>query len=964
MNRSTTAWLSRCAFLGLIVSNTLPLLAQEPKPDPATEMAPAIELAPEVEPGPEIEPTPGAEPGVVLRHPQEVHFGEVRQLTFEGENAEAYWSPDGKDLIMQATFPPHECDQIFRVDPNKPGELEMVSTGKGRTTCAFYHADGERILYASTHEADAACPPKPGFSQGYVWPLYPGYELYSAKPDGTDLVALTDNDVYDAEATVCRTDGSIVFTSTRDGDLDLYRMDADGSNVKRLTEAPGYDGGAFFSHDCEKIVWRASRPKAGEALDDYQRLLGENLVRPGKLELWVANADGSEAQQITYLDAASFAPYFYPEGDRVLFSTNYGDPKGREFDIWAVNVDGTKLERITFSPGFDGFPMFSPDGRYLAFASNRNQAKDGDTNVFVTQWLPGTAPVADVKGEADRLMAAVEWLASDDREGRGLGTNGLAQATSWLVFQMAAAGIEAGIDGDFRQAFDVPIRVTATDATSLRINEVAIAAASAGQAEDGSDAVPGYGVASYASAGSVEGEIVPVGYGISAPDLEHDDYQGRDVTDKIVLVRRFVPAGDTFSDSQVSRRYGDLRYKAFTAREHGAAGVLIVDLPEVGEGEAMPDEAPLPRLRVDTRGDAGLPVMVLSRAVGAPLFEGSHRASMTVELDIEHEATHNVVGKISAGEGALPGAVVIGAHFDHLGMGGAGSLAPEANEPHNGADDNASGTAALLEIARAVKARQSELKRDLYLVAFSAEESGLRGSTHFTQNPPSGVTMDDVVTMVNLDMIGRLRNNRVSALGAASAEEWAEILPPLCEQARIGCALGGDGFGPSDQTPFYAAGVPVLHFFTGAHDDYHKPSDDAELLNAAGAARIAALTADVALAVAAREEGLTYQAAKAPEPRGDARSFGASLGTIPDYATDGVVGVKLAGTRPGGPAEQAGFLRGDVLVELAGREVRDIHDFMFVLRQSKPGETVSAVVEREGERVELEVTFGKSRGMR
>ena len=332
-------------------------------------------------------PSLGEEPAKELRDPREVHLAEVRQLTFEGENAEAYWSPDGEELILQSTHPPHECDQIFRLRPDQPGKLSLVSTGKGRTTCAYFFPSGERILYSSTHQADPACPPRPGFSQGYVWPLYATYEIVTARPDGSDVAALTDNDVYDAEATICPRDGSIIFTSTRDGDLELYRMNADGSNVRRLTDAPGYDGGAFYSADCTQIVWRASRPKEGEELDDYRRLLSENLVRPSKLELWVARADGSEARQVTHLDAASFAPFFFPAGDRIVFSTNHGSDNGREFDIWAVDVDGTDLERITYTPGFDGFPMFSPDGRWLAFASNRNQGKPGETDVYVARWV-------------------------------------------------------------------------------------------------------------------------------------------------------------------------------------------------------------------------------------------------------------------------------------------------------------------------------------------------------------------------------------------------------------------------------------------------------------------------------------------------------------------------------------------------------------------------------------------------
>jgi Tol biopolymer transport system component len=327
-----------------------------------------------------------AEQAKMLHDERESHLADVVQLTFKGDNAEAYWSADGKLLTLQARFPPYECDQIFHLDPAKPGELTLVSTGKGRTTCSYFFPDGERILYSSTHLGGDACPPAPDHSQGYVWPLFSSYEIFTAKPDGSDLKPLTQVEGYDAEATICPLDGSIVFTSTRDGDLELYRMDADGANVKRLTHTPGYDGGAFFSADCKQIVWRASRPE-GEALADYQRLLAADLVRPGKLDVWVAAADGSNPRQVTHLGGASFAPYFFPSGQRIIFASNHHSESGREFDIWAINVDGTDLERITYTDGFDGFPMFSPDGKRLAFASNRNQGKPGETDVYVARWV-------------------------------------------------------------------------------------------------------------------------------------------------------------------------------------------------------------------------------------------------------------------------------------------------------------------------------------------------------------------------------------------------------------------------------------------------------------------------------------------------------------------------------------------------------------------------------------------------
>ena len=906
-----------------------------------------------------------------LRHPEEIHLADIRQLTFVGENAEAYWSPDGEELILQANRPPFECDQIFRLAIDRPGELELVSTGKGRTTCAYFTPDGERVIYSSTHQAEPGCPPVPDHSMGYVWPLYDSFEIYSARRDGSDLRALTDNQVYDAEATLCPIDGSMVFTSTRDGDLELYRMDADGSNVVRLTETPGYDGGAFFSSDCSKIVWRASRPKEGAELDDFRALLARGLVRPSKLELWVANADGSDARQVTYLDAASFAPYFFPDGRRILFSTNYGDPRGREFDIWAIDIDGTNLEQITHTPGFDGFPMFSPDGRQLAFASNRHQAQPGWTDVYVARWVgdAGDTPVAT--GDADRYHDHVAWLADDARQGRGVGTDGIEAAADWLAERFAEVGVEPGAAGSWFQSFEVPMRVESGPGTQLSIDGQSIAT------ED-------FVIASFATPGEAEGEIVPVGYGISAPELGHDDYAGVDVAGKIALVRRFTPDGGTpdggtpdgethgeeaeaspFSGTEGTanrRRYGDLRYKAWTAREHGAVAVLIVDLPVVAEGAELPAESPLPSLRVERQSDAGVPALVVGRDVAAPLFAGGRHAALKVEKSIARQGARNVVGRIAAGaEDRLPGALVVGAHYDHLGFGDAGSLEPEAHEPHNGADDNASGTASLIEIGRRLVEQREALRRDVLLVAFSGEESGLRGSTHFTLEPPEGIVIDELVAMLNLDMVGRLRDNRVAVLGGSSAEEWGNLLPPICEANRIGCQLGGDGYGPSDQTPFYAAGIPVLHFFTGTHEQYHRPSDDTSTINAGGAVRVAAVVADLAAELSRRPDTLTYLAAAAPEPAGDQRSYGASLGTIPDYAAEGKTGVKLAGTRPGGPADTAGMQRGDVLVELSGHEIRDIYDFMYVLRQSKPGEVTTGVVERGGKRVELEITFGQSR---
>jgi Tol biopolymer transport system component len=315
----------------------------------------------------------------------ERHLANIRQLTFGGENAEAYFSPDGTRLIFQSTREGVPCDQIFtmKIDGS---DLTRVSTGGGRTTCGYFYPGGKSVLYASTHGADTACPPKPGFTRGYVWPIHASYDIYRANADGSGLTPLTRTPGYDAEATIAP-DGLITFTSLRGGDMEIYTMRADGSDVRRLTNRPGPDGGPFFSWDGKQIAFRGRLLGPGREMDDYRSLLKEALWRPTELELFVMNRDGSNLRQVTKLGGANFAPSWHPDGTRLVFSSNLADPKGRNFDIYLVNLDGSGLERVTVNDTFDGFPMFSPDGRKLVFASNRNAKSEGETNVFIADWI-------------------------------------------------------------------------------------------------------------------------------------------------------------------------------------------------------------------------------------------------------------------------------------------------------------------------------------------------------------------------------------------------------------------------------------------------------------------------------------------------------------------------------------------------------------------------------------------------
>lgn len=316
----------------------------------------------------------------------EKHLMNIKMLTHLGENAEAYLSFSEQKLIYQSTNGVLLCDQIFTMNIDGSNK-KMVSTGFGKTTCSYFLPGDSTILYASTYLAGDECPPPPDRSKGYVWELYDSFDIFLANADGSNVRRLTDAQGYDAEATISPLGDKIIFTSTRDGDPELYLMNLDGSNQIRLTYEKGYDGGAFFSHDGKKICFRASRPKTEKEFADYEELAKKGMFRPTTLEIYTMDADGKNIQQVTNAGKASFAPFFHPDGRRIIFSSNMNNPNGRNFDLFIVNIDGTGLEQVTFNETFDGFPMFTSDGKKLVFASNRFNLKQGDTNIFIADWV-------------------------------------------------------------------------------------------------------------------------------------------------------------------------------------------------------------------------------------------------------------------------------------------------------------------------------------------------------------------------------------------------------------------------------------------------------------------------------------------------------------------------------------------------------------------------------------------------
>jgi TolB protein len=372
-----------CLGLALVVGCSLSpaptvLPSTPPRTSPAVGGAFASEQA-----GDAVLPRTGAVP--FATRADEPRLTNLRQLTHGGQNAEAYFSADGERLIFQSSPPGGTgCDQIYVMDI-AGGNLRLVSTGLGRTTCGYFFPTADQVLFSSTHHRGPECPPPPDRTRGYVWPLHP-YDIFVANPDGSGLHPLTDRLGYDAEATISPEGSRILFTSDRDGDLELYTMHADGTDVRRLTFDEGYDGGAFFSPDGGRIVYRAHHPTAPAELEDYRSLLRDNLIRPGRVELWLMDADGTNRRQITDNGAANFAPFFHPDGQRIIFSSNLHSPGGRDFDLYLINLDGTGLERVTRSPGFDSFPMFSPDGTKLVWSSYRG-SDQGEANVFIADWV-------------------------------------------------------------------------------------------------------------------------------------------------------------------------------------------------------------------------------------------------------------------------------------------------------------------------------------------------------------------------------------------------------------------------------------------------------------------------------------------------------------------------------------------------------------------------------------------------
>jgi Tol biopolymer transport system component len=402
---------------------------------------------------------------------QESNLKNIKMLTNGGDNAEAYFSPDGKNLTLQISNTAFgiPCDQIYNLDINQKeidlSKLQRISTGKGRTTCSFYMPDGKHILYASTHEGNVSCPAPLKPREGkYLWAVYPDFDIYVADLQGNITKKLTNSPGYDAEAVVSPDGKKIAFTSIRSGDLELYTMDIDGSNVKQITSGLGYDGGSFFSHDSKKLVFRSSRPKTEAEIKEYKDFLSENIVSPTSMEIYTCNVDGTNVKQVTHLGKANWAPYFTPNDKRIIFSSNHHSTKGYDFQLFTIDLNSENLKQITYASEFNAFPMFSPDGKKLVFSSNRQQAKPRETNVFIADWVDTDENEEAVKSN---LKKHISFLASDDLKGRLTGSKEEKIAANYLINQFKNIGIKPFFKNDYLQSFTYKERINPKDSLQL-----------------------------------------------------------------------------------------------------------------------------------------------------------------------------------------------------------------------------------------------------------------------------------------------------------------------------------------------------------------------------------------------------------------------------------------------------------------------------------------------------------------
>ena len=942
----------------------------------------------------------------------EPFLSNIRQMTVVGKRAgEGYFSPNGRLMIFQSEREPGNPFYQMYLMNRDTGDVHRISPGHGKTTCGWVHPVEQKALFASTQndpnarakQAEELKIRASGKKRRYSWDYDENYELQEVDFTTGRYKNLTNTRGYDAEGSYSPDGRTIVFASNREAYnhklspaeqqqfsknkstfMEIYTMNADGSNVKRLTSAPGYDGGPFYSSDGKKIIWRRFSIDGRSA------------------EIHTMDADGKNQQQMTKLGLMSWAPFYHPSGDYFIFSSNRFGHANFELFIMDAQGRGDPI-RVTNSKGFDGLPVFTPDGKKLSWTSKRAKGSGGKgSQIFMADWddalarlklgLSKPAGAGNVsandackgcKEQISRLRWHVATLAADQMAGRLTGTQGANRATSYVAGVFKLLGLEpAGDNGTYFQSFTFTSGVSLGEKNTLTI--------SAKDHSLGPTLDEEWRPLSFSKTGERRATgVVFAGFGIEAPKTDKGDaynsYEDTDVKGKWVLMFRGLPGDIKPAQRLHLSRFARLQYKASVARSKGAVGILVAPAP----GVKYKDE--LVKLSLDAvGGTSSLNAISINTGVFErimkPLGNGfgdmlkavnagakmratqvpNMKIASTIEIVREKRTGRNVLARLVSGVKEKRAAVILGAHVDHLGRGNvSGSLATgsDAGKIHAGADDNASGVAALLEIAERFAGTHKfgalKPQRDIIFAAWSGEELGLIGSDHFTKTMIKQTGQKSlsgkVAAYLNMDMVGRLRG-RLTLSGLGSSSVWPHLIERANVLSQLNLKLSTNSYVPTDATSFYLAGVPVLHAYTGSHKDYHLPSDTSDKINYEGLAKITSLMEGVTHQLVRSNRSPDYLAQKKPGGTGARRRSQVYLGTVPDYVAGGHKGLKLSGVLKGGPAEKAGLMAGDMIVRLADTPIENIYDYVRVINMLKIGKTVKVVVLRAEKKRQFDLT--------
>lgn len=908
------------------------------------------------------------------------------QITFEGpRSGEGYFNSDGTEMVFQSErYAKNPFYQIYKMNL-KTGKTNLISTGEGQTTCAWFHPSGKRIMFSSTHKdptfnekvkAELSLRKQP--TQKYSWSFDENYDIFEKDLTTGALKQLTHEKGYDAEGNYSPDGKWIVFASNRSAYsesltpenkkkletdasyfMDIYIMKADGTQVKRLTSEPGYDGGPFFNKEGTKITWRRFTPDGRSA------------------EVYTMNTDGSNQKNITSFKAMSWAPFYHPSGKYIIFTTNVLG--FHNFELYIIDSEGQHEPiRVTYEDGFDGLPVFSPDGNNIAWTKRNNK---GESQIYLGQWDhqaalraldldPEPLSLSQLQTEISvgDLKSIVYFLSSKKMQGRQSGSDQEKLYSNEIAKLYKKWGLNSPPNTkQFIHQFDFLSNVELGEKSQLLLNGRSLTL--------GVDWNP----VSFSSSGSLEATpVVFAGYGLVAPSTEkfpeYNSYKGLNVKGKWVLVFRDIPNDVNGEYRYHLNIYSRIQHKVTVAKNEGAKGLILVSGPRTAYKQK------LPQFRFEgSMSDSSLPVINLNDSIAEEILKHSSRnletiqknlddgsfqegfeiekvnLSSTIDLKPIRSTGHNVLGLLT-----IPGAketLFIGAHGDHLGLGLPGvSLATSdmSDKIHYGADDNASGVSSVLELAHYFSKNKSALKSNIIFSIWSGEELGNLGSKNFLQGLIKQYPQYKIKAYLNLDMVGRFKEH-LYAQGLGSSHEWRIQLESLSRRHRISVVAQDDPYLPTDAMSFYVESkTPVLSLFTGAHKEYHTPLDTPDKINFEGLNLITQLVKDSLIETSSQK--ITYQSVESSHSTSLGRKFRVYLGTIPDYAQDGIKGVKISGTSESSPAEKAGLQAQDIIVEFAGQKVENLYDFTYALQMVKPNIEVPIKIKRKDNLMDLKIT--------